>query len=214
MGKPSDKICLPMKLLITGFEPFGNSPINPSQLLIENLASNSTRCDQLAACLLPVDTVLAPKKIIEQIVYHNPQFIVCLGQASGRAAISLEKIAINLLDFRIPDNQGHQVQNQEIVRDGSPQHLSSLPIELLQKILLSSAIPCEISFSAGAYLCNQIFYSMMHHIAINNLNIQAGFIHLPALPEQVSNLKKPLPSMSLITMLLALDKIIEVLIKQ
>jgi pyroglutamyl-peptidase len=120
-----------------------------------------------------------------------------MGQASGRTSISLEKVAINQLDFRIPDNQGNQVHSKLIQEFGQDAYFASLPLQFLYERLFEGEIPCEISYTAGTYLCNQVFYTLMHHIRSNDLSIIGGFIHFPALPQQIAQAGKNLPSMSL-----------------
>ncbi len=200
-----------MKILITGFEPFAGSAINPSQLLIKAFETQHKVNDNLYTCLLPVDTNNAPIKLIDSLDFYQPDAVVCLGQATGRALISLEKVAINLLNFRIPDNQGNKIEDQPIVQDAPVAYFSTLPIHKLHQAITASGIPCEVSYSAGTYLCNQVFYILMHHIASNGLLTMAGFVHLPALPEQVVGQGRDCPSMSLNIMRMAVDRIISTL---
>jgi pyroglutamyl-peptidase len=101
------------------------------------------------------------------------------------------------MDFRIPDNAGIKVRDQPVVKNGPAAYFSTLPVRALIEALRTAGIPSELSLSAGSYLCNQVFYSMMHHITINNFEIRAGFIHLPALPEQAAAIEKPIPSLGL-----------------
>jgi pyroglutamyl-peptidase len=186
-----------MKILFTGFEPFENSTLNPSQEVLNHLDSESFVRHVIKTCLLPVDTMSAPNILLRKIDEVSPDIVICLGQATGRSSISLEKVAINQLDFRIPDNQGNQVHSKVIEEYGQDAYFASLPLELLHECLSAAGIPCEISFSAGTYLCNQVFYTLMHHIRSDQPSILGGFLHFPALPQQVVQAGKNLPSMSL-----------------
>ncbi|MCJ7696058.1 MAG: pyroglutamyl-peptidase I [Anaerolineaceae bacterium] len=203
-----------MKILLTGFEPFDNNSLNPSQLVIEALKKMPYPEAELHTCLLPVDMHAMPKVLINRIISLNPDTVISLGQATGRPVISLEKVAINLLDFRIPDNDGNQVKEQPILINGPDAYFCTLPVYYLAESLSSLGIPCEVSYSAGAYLCNQAFYLLMHVSQTNKLPSIAGFIHLPALPEQISTSKKPIPSMTLETGIKAISHIIEILISK
>lgn len=186
-----------MKILVTGFEPFGESPLNPSQKLIEAIPEKPFDGIAVLKAILPVDHTQAPKQLIAHIHKHQPDAVISFGLASGRPKISLERVAINLMDFRIPDNAGFTISDQPVIEGGPAAYFSTLPIRSLLEALGKAQIPSEISLSAGAYLCNQVFYSMMHEIHRANLAIMAGFIHLPALPEQAAQSSKSIPSISL-----------------
>jgi pyroglutamyl-peptidase len=186
-----------MKFLLTGFEPFENSTLNPSQEVLNKLSTDTLASAEIKTCLLPVETMTAPGILLRRIQEVSPDAVICMGQASGRTSISLEKVAINQLDFRIPDNQGNQVHSKLIQEFGQDAYFASLPLEFLHERLSEGEIPCEISYTAGTYLCNQVFYTLMHHIRSNDLSIIGGFIHFPALPQQIAQAGKNLPSMSL-----------------
>jgi pyroglutamyl-peptidase len=185
-----------MKILLTGFEPFGGYPINPSQLLIQALPDQYLEMT-LVKQILPVHHQEGPQKILALLRSHQPDAVIAFGLASGRSQISLERVALNLLDFSIADNAGVIVENQSIVPGGPAAYFSTLPLQSMGAALTAEGISVEFSLSAGAYLCNQVFYTMMHEITSQDLNIQAGFVHLPDLPEQVAQSSIPIPSMSL-----------------
>ena len=201
-----------MKILITGFEPFGEYPLNPSQLLVHKLPDQRSHYT-LVKDILPVHHALAPQKLITLLNEHQPDAVIAFGLASSRAMISLERVAINLLDYVIPDNAGVTFTNQAVVKDGPAAYFSTLPLEHLLTALKDAGIPAETSLSAGAYLCNQIFYHIMHKLATENLTIPAGFIHLPALPEQAARSQKPMSSMPFDSLLTAGDIILETVAK-
>ena len=185
-----------MKILITGFEPFGEHDINPSQMLLQalpDLYQGST----LLKSTLPVHHELAPRRLINLLREHQPDALIAFGLASGRAKISLERVAINLMDFSFADNAGVTIENQPVVVDGPAAYFSTLPIHTMLETLTHAGVPAELSLTAGSFLCNQVFYVLMHEIETHNLKTRAGFIHLPALPEQAASSKRSIPSMGM-----------------
>lgn len=186
-----------MKILVTGFEPFGDSPINPSQILVDRLPNMMEDGIEICKATLPVDKLLGPKTLVTALDQHTPDAVLCFGLAMGRQTISLERVAVNLMDYRIPDNAGVSVQDQPIAPDGPAAYFSTLPLRKMLETLTQSGIPAALSLTAGAYLCNQVFYTLMHTLHTRGLSIPAGFIHLPALPEQAADSEKPIPSMSM-----------------
>lgn len=202
-----------MKILLTGFEPFDNSPINPSEQIVHILAGEFIPDVQLATAVLPVDLVQGPTTLLHTLEDAQPEAILCLGQARRRSVLSIERVAINLLDFRIPDNAGNQVKDQPVVTSGPAAYFTTLPVYEILDTLKANGIPSELSLSAGAYLCNQITYVLLHHLQSRGLRIPAGFIHLPALPEQAAQMKRPIPSMSLETMVEGIRIAIQVIAK-
>ena len=189
-------------ILLTGFEPFGGSPLNPSQQIVEALAVESHSRFALHTTLLPVDTQRAPDALRQAIAATGPAAIILLGQAGRRAEISVERVAINVLDFRIADNSGRQPIDEPIIPGGPAAFFSTLPIRTIVRAIQDRGVPAAVSNSAGTYLCNQVMYITLHHIARKGLDIPAGFIHVPSLPEQI--LQTPgTPSMALATSLTA-----------
>ncbi len=197
-----------MKILITGFEPFGESPINPSQILVDRLPNTMEGGIEICKAILPVDKQAGPETLLKALVRHEPNAVLCFGLAMGRPMISLERVALNLMDYRIPDNAGVSIQDQPIAPDGPAAYFSTLPLHRMLDALKDSGIPAELSLTAGAYLCNQVFYTLMHTLAIRQSSIPAGFIHLPALPEQAAASDKSIPSMNIDMMLRATEILI------
>ena len=198
-----------MRVLVTGFEPFGNIPLNPSQMLVEKLPESPFKNVEVVKTILPVDKDRAPDLLLSEMQTHQPDAVLAFGLASGRSKISLEQVALNLMDFRIPDNTGKTVVDQAVVEGGPAAYFTTLPIHAIAEALKTSGIPVEISLTAGAFLCNQVFYTMMYTIAVQHLKMAAGFIHLPALPEQAAQMEKPTPSLSLETDLKAAHIILD-----
>lgn len=199
-----------MNILMTGFEPFGEHNLNPSQLLIEALP-DKFQDSVLIKDVLPVHHDLAPRKLTELLNVHQPDAVIAFGLAAGRAKISLERIAINLMDFSIADNAGMTVKNQPINESGPAAYFSTLPLSVMFTELNAAGFPAELSLTAGAYLCNQVFYTLMHELTRQNLSIPAGFVHLPALPELAAKSEKQVPSMSLDQILKAAHLMINIL---
>ena len=203
-----------MKILLTGFEPFGEHSLNASQKLLESLPGSLMDGVQLKKQILPVDKELAPQRIAALLHLEKPEAIIAFGLASGRPCISLERVAINLMDFRIPDNAGRKIEDQPVVEGGPAAYFTTLPIRSIRAALEEAGIPAELSLSAGAFLCNAVFYRVMHEIAISQLSVKAGFIHLPDLPEGAAGCEKPRPSMSLDLILKAAKLIITCVIEE
>jgi pyroglutamyl-peptidase len=198
-----------MKLLLTGFEPFGGSSLNPSEQVVKRLGQIEIRGIELATSILPVDQVESTRKLIHAYQEATPDVVLCLGEASRRPTLSIERVAVNLMDYRIADNQGNMVVDRQIVPDGPAAYFVTLPVRRIYEKLIAEGIPVELSLSAGAFLCNQVLYTILHTIALKKLPVQAGFIHLPSLPEQVANQNKTIPSMSVDTSLLGVIKAVE-----
>lgn len=174
-----------MKILLTGFEPFDNSTTNPSAEILKAFPDDHFPGHTIHKQVLPVDSSSAAEQVIKTLSELQPDIIFLLGEASSRPRISLEKVAINWMDFRIADNTGAQIQDQRIIEEAPDAYFSSLPLRQIYEIVKASGIPVEISLSAGAYLCNQVFFSTMHALTTLKPDTICGFIHVPSLPEQI-----------------------------
>jgi pyroglutamyl-peptidase len=206
-----------LRLLLTGFEPFGGSPINPSQLAVQAMAQDPPPGFELHTAILPVSYQQAPGTLLAALDRVQPQAVICLGEAGRRMALSLERFALNLADARLPDNTGQQWEDQLVVPGGPAAYFSSLPLEPMQSAVLAAGIPAELSLTAGLYLCNMVFYTLMHAREQRGWDIPAGFIHVPYLPEQAAALYREhperglVPSMSLETLVCGLRAALAVL---
>jgi len=196
-----------MKILLSGFEIFGDHPVNPSQELLQRLPKKMEPNIKLEKITLPVDHQSAPRIIIKEIHERKPDAVIAFGLAAGRAKISLERVAVNLMDFRIQDNAGAVISDKPVIPEGPAAYFTTLPIRVMHLALRDAGIPVEISLSAGSYLCNQVFYTIMHEIAANFQEIPAGFVHLPSLPESAAKSQKTIPSMEM-TLILKTAKIL------
>ena len=192
-----------MNLVLTGFEPFDGSPINPSGQIAKALSGQTISGFTVCSCTLPVDSIRSPAALLSALRAYNPVAVICLGEAAGRPLVSIERVAINLQDYRIPDNTGNRIEDQPIVPGGPAAFFSTLPAREILIALRAAGIPAELSLSAGAYLCNQVFYSLMYTLSTQSLALPAGFIHLPSLPAQIPLRDRPSPSMALETSLQA-----------
>ena len=193
-----------MQLLLTGFEPFGGSTCNPSEQVARALDGQTIGGVTIHTSILPVDCERGPRALLDLLSSRKPDAVLCLGEAARRPVISVERVAVNLLDFRIPDNSGAQVVDQPVIPGGPAAYFVTIPARKVYEAIQTAGVPCELSLSAGAYLCNQVLYHLLHHIAHNGWNIPAGFIHVPSLPQQVIKHTPQAPSMSLDTSLTAI----------
>jgi pyroglutamyl-peptidase len=196
---------LTMKILLTGFEPFGGSDINPSEQVVKTLAQDPPPGIQLTTAILPVDKENGPAHLLHTIQEHSPQAVLALGEARSRAVITIERVGLNLMDYSIPDNQGNQITDQPIIKDGSAAYFTTLPTRAIKDALQKAGIPAQLSLSAGAFLCNQVIYTMLHYLSHHSPQTPAGFIHLPSLPQQIATDQPPIPSMHLDTMTQAIS---------
>lgn len=196
-----------MRILITGFEPFGGSSLNPSQQVVQCLSNRPLSEIELHTAILPVEHRRGPQQLLRALELYQPQAVICLGEAGGRATLSLERVAVNLVDDQIADNAGEQWLDQPVVPGGPAAYFVTLPVKKMLQAILAAGVPAELSLSAGAYLCNQVAYTLLDYLAIHGQSnsIPAGFIHLPKLPEQAAAQKlanpkaNSLPTMNLET---------------
>lgn len=201
-----------MKFLLTGFEAFDQSTINPSAEIVKAITVDPQYATFVQPLILPVDTKSAPPALLQSVEFHQPDVILCLGEAAHRPVVSIERVALNLLDFRIPDNNGVIFQDEPIIPHGPAAYFSTIPVRQILHNLLQAGIPAELSLSAGSYLCNQILYTVLHQIAVKQSKQTAGFIHVPSLPQQVVEKNKVYPSMALETSLSAVKQIINTIL--
>ncbi|MCM3339545.1 pyroglutamyl-peptidase I [Paenibacillus sp. MER TA 81-3] len=175
-------------LLLTGFDPFGADSINPSWEAVRSLHGRTIGSYQVHAVQLPTSFARAGTALREAMNTFAPDAMLCIGQAGGRPDITLERVAINLMDARIPDNDGAQPTDDEVMRGGPAAYWSRLPVKALRQALRAAGIPCSISYTAGTFVCNAIFYTLMHelHIEPDGSGKRGGFIHIPYLPEQAA----------------------------
>lgn len=178
-----------MKALVTGFDPFGGDTTNPSYEAVRCLpASVVSRAGKIkvVTAQLPTSFVRAPRKLRALIAREQPDIVLCVGLAADRSMISVERVAINLSDARIADNDGAKPRDRPVVAHALAAYFSNLPVMKIVKALDHAGIPVESSTSAGTFVCNHVFYTLMHAAAASRHKIRAGFVHVPALPGQNS----------------------------
>ncbi|MDV2684303.1 pyroglutamyl-peptidase I [Alkalihalophilus lindianensis] len=195
------------KLLLTGFEPFLDHADNPTRLLADTLDSEMIGEYVVKSVVLPVTFSEAAEVVVAKMKEHQPDAVMMLGLAAGRNRITPERVAINCSDGDT-DNDGVRKQDEPIIKDGSAAYFSTLPIRKYVDILREAGIPAAISNTAGTYVCNNIMYQTLHYIEENQLNVPAGFVHVPA-SSQMAIVKPGLASMSEDEMLRAVRLMIE-----
>ncbi|MGL5656518.1 MAG: pyroglutamyl-peptidase I [Fusobacteriaceae bacterium] len=187
------------KVLITGFDPFGGESINPAFEAVKALP-DSIEGYEIIKKEIPTVFEKSYKVLFETIDQVKPEIVICVGQAGGRFEVSPERVAINVDDARIKDNEGNQPIDVKVFEDGENAYFTNLPIKKMVDDMKQGAVPAVVSNTAGTFVCNHIMYALMYYINKNNLNIRGGFIHVPYLPEQVLDKKgQPFMSQELIT---------------
>jgi pyroglutamyl-peptidase len=170
------------KVLLTGFEPFAGSSLNPSQEIVNEIAKLNIPGIEIITAILPVVFGESSEKLLKLIAAEKPDVVILLGQAEGRTQITPERVAINLDDARIADNSGAILIDRPIVNGGPAAYFSTLPVKEIVAAISANGIAAAPSLSAGTFVCNHIFYSLQH--ALFNANIKSGFIHVPLMTEQ------------------------------
>ena len=176
----------PGTVLLTGFDPFGGGTVNPSWLIASALHRRQIGGHRVLAAQLPTQFSASVPRLKALLKAHRPALVICLGLASGRAALSLERIAINVDDARIADNAGAQPVDTPVVPGGPAAYFTSLPIKAMRQAIQAAGVPAEVSQTAGTFVCNHIFYALMHALATTRglARTRGGFVHVPMLPEQ------------------------------
>jgi len=200
-----------MKILVTGFDPFGGEPINPAIESVKRLPDNIAGAE-IIKLEIPTVRKKSLEKIEKAINEHNPDVILSIGQAGGRFDISIERVGINLDDFRIPDNEGNQIIDEPIFPDGENSYFVKLPVKAMVQNIQKNNIPASVSYTAGTFVCNHVLYGVLYLIEKKYKGKKSGFIHIPFLPQQVVD-KRNTPSMELNTIVKGLTAAIEAIVK-
>ena len=185
-----------MKVLVTGFDPFGGEKLNPALEVIKSLPSEIQGAE---VRWLEVPTVFykSAKILEEEIRIYQPDIVLCIGQAGGRKGLTPERVAINQDDARIPDNEGNQPIDLPIRQDGAPAYFSSLPIKAMVQAIKKEGLPASVSNTAGTFVCNHLMYQALYLAEKKFPHVKAGFMHIPYMMEQVVN-RPTTPAMSLV----------------
>ncbi|MDN2452208.1 pyroglutamyl-peptidase I [Lactobacillus sp. UCMA15818] len=201
-----------MKVLLTGFDPFGDDKINPA---IEAVRMIPDKLQQAEIFKLEIPTVFnkSAEVVYEAILKYHPDIVLNIGQAGGRYGITPERVAINLDDARIPDNEGQQPLEKIIHSDGENAYFSQLPIRKIVEAINKESLHSYISTTAGTFVCNHIMYQVQYMIDKKFKHVKGGFIHIPFLPSQVIN-KPNTPCLSIHDDVIGITKAIEVIVNE
>ena len=189
-------------ILLTGFAPFGGEELNPSWQAVAALDGERIGGHRVMARLLPVEFGASLDALRVALEHVRPALVLCVGQAGGRAQLSLERVAINVDDARIPDNAGAAPVDAPIAADGPAAYFATLPIKAMLAALREAGIPAEVSQTAGTYVCNHVFYGLMHALRATP-GVRGGFVHIPYSPQQAAR-HAGAPSLALETVVQAL----------
>ena len=204
-----------MKILVTGFDPFGGEKINPALETIKRLPDTILGA-QIIKLEIPTVVGKSLAKIAEAVEKENPDVVLSIGQAGGRSEITVERIGINIDDCRIPDNEGNQPIDEPVVKGGPAAYFVTVPIKAIVENIKAHNIPASISNTAGTFICNHVCYGVAHLAAARTAAgkpMKSGFIHIPFLPEQVIGKPALTPSMSLETIVSGITHALEAIVK-
>ena len=202
-----------MKILISAFDPFGGDLINPALEAVK-LMKDEISGAQIVKLEVPTVFNKCIDKVVEAIHKEKPDVVLNIGQAGGRFEVTPERVAINVDDARIKDNEGKQPIDKPIYEDGEPAYFSTLPVKAMVENVRAHGLPCSVSYSAGTYVCNSVMYRVLHLAARSYPNMKAGFIHVPYSSEQVANKDRPLASMPIEIIAKSLEHAIEAVVKE
>ncbi|VVJ22826.1 Pyrrolidone-carboxylate peptidase (EC [Amycolatopsis camponoti] len=193
------------RVLMTGFAPFGGEPVNPSWQAVSLLGA---RRDDIAAVELPCEFAASLPTLRRAVEEHRPSLVVCVGQAGGRPDVTPERVAVNLIDARIPDNAGARPVDVPVVPDGPAAYFTTLPVKACVAAIRAAGVPASVSHTAGTYVCNQVFYGLMHLLSARP-DVRGGFVHVPFSPEQVAASGKAVPSLGVDRIADALEALVD-----
>ncbi|QEU12326.1 pyroglutamyl-peptidase I [Dermabacter vaginalis] len=173
-----------MTILVTAFDPFGGESLNPALEAVKALPSDIAG-EKVVTVEVPTVFGKAIEAATAAIDEHQPSAVLCVGQAGGRFDITPERVAINIDDARIADNEGHQPIDKPVVEGAPPAYFATLPIKAMAQAIRDAGIPSSVSNSAGTFVCNHIMFGVLHHLAtVGPHNVRGGFVHVPFIPEQ------------------------------
>lgn len=173
-------------VLVTGFEPFGGDAVNPSWMAVQALHGRQAGAHRIVGAQLPTVFGHSLELLRDLLLRHRPALVICTGQAGGRATLSLERVAINVNDARIADNAGAQPVDTPVVPGGPAAYFTNLPIKAMLATLLAEGINADVSQTAGTFVCNHVFYGLMHELSTRAelRHTRGGLVHVPWLPVQ------------------------------
>lgn len=201
-----------MKILVTAFDPFGGESINPALEAVK-LMKDTIEGAEIVKLEIPTVFGKSIEKTATAILKENPDAVLCVGQAGGRFEVTPERVAINVDDARIPDNEGNQPIDKPIYENGEPAYFATLPVKAMVEAIRKEGVPSSLSNSAGTFVCNHIMYGVLYEIAKMNKEIRAGFVHVPFIPQQVVGRPSPAPSLSIADITRALEAAVSAIVK-
>lgn len=199
-----------MKILLTGFDPFGGESINPALEAVKLVKAPIGA--ELVRLEVPTVFGRSVATVLEAVRLHRPDAVVCVGQAAGRGEITPERVAINIADASIPDNEGNQPCDAPIIPEGENAFFSTLPVKAMAEAIRAAGLPASVSNTAGTFVCNQLMYGLLYHISREFPGMRGGFIHVPCIPEQAARMEKPVPSLPLPEIVRGLEAALSVLV--
>lgn len=201
-----------MKILISAFDPFGGDLINPALEAVK-LMKDEISGAQIVKLEVPTVFNKCIDKVVEAIHKEKPDVVLNVGQAGGRFDVTPERVAINVDDARIKDNEGKQPIDKPIYEDGEPAYFATLPVKAMVNEIKAAGLPSSLSNSAGTFVCNHLMYGTLYNVSKIDKNIKAGFIHVPFIPEQVVGRPAPAPSMSIADIARALEAAVKAIVE-
>ncbi len=199
-----------MKILVTGFTPFGGESINPAWQAVQALPDTIGPW-QVHKAEVPTAFVASRACLTELVQTHRPDAVICVGQAGGRDAVTIERVAINVMDAALPDNDGFQPADVPVVPGAPAAYFATLPIKAMVAAIQAADLPARVSNTAGTFVCNTLMYHLLHLASAACPTMLGGFIHVPYLPEQVKTKPAGTPSMALADITRALEAVIQAL---
>lgn len=200
-----------MRILLTGFDPFGGEKVNPAFEAVKRVPGTVAGA-QIFTREIPTVFGKCDKVVADAIREIRPDVVLSIGQAGGRFDITVERVAVNIADGRIPDNEGNQPIDQTIRENGENAYFATLPVKAMVEKIRSKGIPATVSYTAGSYVCNYIMYCVLHMAATEFTGLRAGFIHVPFLPSQAIGKTPLVPSMSVENIAQAIEAAIEAIV--
>lgn len=200
-----------MKILLTGFDPFGGESINPAWEAVKRVKAPAGT--ELIRLEVPTVFGRSITTVLTSMRLHRPDVVVCVGQAAGRSEITPERVAINIADASIPDNEGNRPCDEPIYPEGENACFSTLPVKAMVEAIKAAGLPASLSNTAGTFVCNQLMYGLLYHISREFPGMGGGFIHVPCIPEQAARMEKPVPSLPLPEIVRGLEAALSALVE-
>ncbi len=202
-----------MKILLTGFDPFGGEKINPAWEAVKKVR-DEIKGSEIIKLQIPTVFGKGPKKIEEKIEEINPDVVLSIGQAGSRSCVSVEYVGVNVRVARIPDNEGNEPMYEKIQEDGEDGYISNLPVPEIVENVKKAGLPAYVSFTAGAYVCNDVLYSIRYLGERKFKGLKSGFIHVPFIAEQVIDKPAGTPFMSKEDIVKSIEIALETIIEE